>query len=262
MTTLHTTRRIYFVLLAMLLAVPVFCGRSSAENSPLLMELASKTIQITTFYNGTTLEVTGSIPEDADVAIQVSGPKHDVHLKEKGKVAGFLWMNKTDVSLENTPAVYMLYTPAGATKTLTSPELGIGYKALLKDIEISPESEDKTFIFQEYVKLMEKSGVYALNENSITYGTPNKGVKGFAVTLTVPSKMSAGDYTVEAIAVENGKELDRTQENVTLELTGLPKTIASLAYGSPLLFGFMAVFIAIATGLLIGMIFRGGGGAH
>ncbi len=262
MKNLHTTKRIYFVLLAMLLAVPVFCSRSSAEDSPLLMELASKTIQISTFYNGTTLEVTGSIPEGADVAIQVSGPKHDVHLKEKGKVAGFLWMNKTDVSLENAPAVYMLYTPPGPEKTFSNPEVGVGYKALVDDITVMPESEDKAFIFKEYVKLMEKSGVYALNANSVTYGTPNKGMKGFSVTLNIPSKMSAGNYTVEAIAVENGSVLDRTQENLTLELTGLPKTIATLAYDKPLLFGFMAVFIAIAAGLLIGVIFRGGGGAH
>ena len=34
---------------------------------PLAMELASDTIQISTFYNGTTLEITGSVPADADV---------------------------------------------------------------------------------------------------------------------------------------------------------------------------------------------------
>jgi uncharacterized protein (TIGR02186 family) len=226
------------------------------------MELAAKTIKISTFYNGTTLEVTGSIPEDTDVVLQVSGPKKDVHLKEKGKVAGFLWMNKTDVSLENTPAVYMVYTPAGPADTFINPELGIGYKALLGNIDISPESADKPFIFGEYVKLMEKSGVYAVNEGSVTYGEPNNGVKGFSVTLTIPSKMSAGNYTVEAIAVRNGTAASRTQENLTLELSGLPAIIAKMAYGSPLLFGIMAVFIAIGTGLIIGVIFRGGGGAH
>jgi hypothetical protein len=74
--------------------------------------------------------------------------------------------------------------------------------------------------------------------------------------------MKAGAYSVEAIAVKSGVAISRVKEDLTLELTGLPATISSLAYGSPLLFGFMAVFIAIATGLLIGMIFRGGGGAH
>jgi hypothetical protein len=62
--------------------------------------------------------------------------------------------------------------------------------------------------------------------------------------------------------VQKGTTVSEISEALSLELTGFPATIAKLAYGRPLLFGFMAVFIAIATGLLIGMIFRGGGGAH
>ena len=249
-------------LLTAALIIPALSWSVQAAEEPLLIELASKTIQISTFYNGTTLEVTGSVPADADVVLQVSGPKKDVHLKEKGKVAGFLWMNKSDVSLENTPAVYMVYTPAGPKDKFVNPKLGVGYEALIDDITITPESEDKDFIFGEYVKLMEKAGVYGINENTVTYGDANEGMKEFFATLVIPSKMSAGDYKVEAIAVKDGAVLSRTSENLTLELSGLPKTIATMAYGSPLLFGFMAVFIALATGLLIGVIFRGGSGAH
>lgn len=257
----NTMKQRRICILAVLLLGLALPWSSMAAGGPVL-ELASTNIKISTFYNGTTLEVTGSLPADADVVLQVSGPKKDVHLKEKGKVAGFLWMNKTDVSLENTPAVYMVYTPAGPKEKFLSPELGIGYKALVKDIAISPETEDKAFIFGEYVKLMEKSGVYAVHEGAVTYGEAKDGIKGFTATLTVPSKMSAGDYTVEAIGIQGGKVLGKTSEKLTLELSGLPAAIASLAFGKPLLFGFMAVFIAVATGLIIGVLFRGGGGAH
>jgi len=255
-------KRLLVHVLAAAVVVPALAGASRAAEEPLLMELAASTIKISTFYNGTTLEVTGSVPEDADIVLQVCGPKHDVHLKEKGKVAGFLWMNKTDVSLENAPAVYMVYTPAGPKNNFLSPELGLGYRALLKDITIQPESEDKAFIFGEYVKLMEESGVYAVHEEAVTYGPASEGVKGFSATLNIPPKMSKGNYTVEAIEIKDGKAVDRIQENLTLEFSGLPATISKLAYGSPLLFGFMAVFIALGTGLIIGVIFRGGGGAH
>ena len=259
----NTFRKLsYLVILTALLLTPVLCVAAPAAGKQIQINLSQKVIQISTFYNGTTLEVKGSVPEDSDALIVVSGPKHDVHLKEKGKVAGFLWMNKTDVSLENTPAVYMVYTPEGATEKFLNAETGVGYKALVNDISIQPESEDKSFIFAEYVKLMEKSGVYAVNENSIVYGAAAKGMKAFSVTLTIPSKMTPGTYSVKAIAVQNSTVASETSEVLNLELTGLPATIAKLAYGSPLLFGFMAVFIAIATGLLIGMIFRGGGGAH
>jgi len=257
-----TMNRIVYGLVTFLLVSLAWIGSSSAAGEPLQLKLATTNIKISTFYNGTTLEVTGSMPVDTDVVLQVSGPKKDVHLKEKGKVAGVLWMNKTDVSLENTPAVYMVYTPAGPADKFLSPELGVGYKALVKDIEISPESEDKAFIFGEYVKLMEKSGVYALNNGAIKYGEINNGVKGFAATLTIPSKMCAGDYQVEAIAIKDGAVTSQTHEALTLELSGFPAIISNLAFGSPLIFGIMAVFIAIATGLIIGVLFKGGGGSH
>lgn len=254
--------RIVYGLLTVLLVGLAWCGTSLAAEGPGTMELSATTIKISTFYNGTTLDVSGSMPEDGDVVLRVSGPKKNVHLKEKGQVAGVLWMNKTDVSLENTPAVYMVYTPAGPVESFLSPELGVGYKALVKDIEIVPESADKPFIFGEYVKLMEKSGVYVVENGAITYGAAAGGMKAFSATLTIPSKMSAGDYKIDALVIKNGAVTNTLSKNLTLELSGFPKLIADLAYGRPLLFGILAVLIAVGTGLLIGVLFKGGGGSH
>ncbi len=248
--------------LGALLLVPFLECSADAAMGDVSLELAQDTIEISTFYNGTTLEVSGDVAVDDDVVLLVSGPREEVHLKEKGKVAGFLWMNKKDVILENTPAVYMVYTPEGSSEKLVSTDLGTGYQALLSDISIMPESADKAFIFEEYVKLMEQSGVYAVHAASVQYGTPENGMKSFKVVLVIPSKMKAGTYSVEAIAVKGGVVIDRAQSGLILKLSGLPAVISSLAYERPLLFGFMAVFIAIATGLLIGVVFRGGGGAH
>jgi len=224
------------------------------------LALASDTINITTFYNGTTLAASGTVPADADVVIEVSGPRKNVPLKVKGKVAGFLWMNKTDVELENTPAVYMVYTPAGLHDGLE--KLGVGYRALVNDIAIEPESADKAFVFAEYVKLMEKAGVYAINKDAISYAPMDNGMKKYTLTLGIPPKMNAGDYTVRVLAVRQGEVVDQAQQNLHIQLTGLPKIIAKLAFEHSLLYGIMAVFIAVATGLIIGMLFKGGGGAH
>ncbi|HID70985.1 MAG TPA: hypothetical protein EYP35_11180 [Desulfobacterales bacterium] len=235
---------------------------SEASEHPVSLELTDSIIKISTFYNGTTLEASGIIPADADVLLRVSGPKENVHLKVKGKVAGVLWMNKSDAELDNTPSVYMLYTPEKSSKLLETQGVDMGYSALAKGITIKPESADKAFIFAEYVKLMEEAGVYTVNKSSIHYKDVENGQKSFSATLTIPSKMNAGEYMVEAVTVENGHVLGRSEKKLTLELSGLPKVIAALAFGYPLLFGIMAVFIAVATGLIIGTLFKGGGGSH
>ena len=268
-------RKIYGIILCLLSAC-IWCGSVLAADSDPTLRLARSILQITTFYNGTTLKASGTLPADADVLLHVIGAKKDVALKVKGKVAGLLWMNKTDVELENTPAVYMVYTPEKVGKDLLLAQLegdagalardvamlGIGYKALVKDIDIKPESADKKFVFGEYVKLMEKAGVYGVYNGAVEYGPIKDGRKSFAVTLNIPPKMNAGKYLVEAISVKDGKPVGRASEEITIELSGLPKIIASLSYEHSLLFGIMAVAIAVATGLLIGVLFKGGGGAH
>jgi len=247
-----------------------------AQEVPIALNLSTSRINISTFYNGTTLKAEGSIPADVDVLLEVQGPKKNVELKVKGKVAGVLWMNKTDVELENVPAVYMVYTPDKVEKDLFLTELGIGsdnlmkdlsilhagYQKLIHDIVIKPASEDKIFIFSEYVKLMEKAGVYAVNNGTVSYGTVKDGKKPFSVVLNIPPKMSAGQYKVKAITVKNGQMLGQTETELTLQLSGFPKLIATLSRDHALLFGIMAVVIAVATGLIIGTLFKGGGGAH
>jgi len=258
------------------LVILTWIGVSRAAEEPIQLKLARPIIKISTFYNGTTLKATGTIPADADVLVQVIGLRKDVHLKVKGKVAGLLWMNKTDVELKNTPAVYMIYTPDKVEPDLLLPELGVGsetlvkdikllhvgYKNLVKDITINPSSANKVFIFSEYVKLMEKDGVYAVNNGDVIYGEVKNGQKKFSVTLSIPPKMSAGEYEVKALAIRDAKTIGQVRESLRVELSGLPKFIASLSYDHSLLFGIMAVVIAIATGLIIGVLFKGGGGAH
>ena len=247
-----------------------------AQDVPVQLKLSKSSINISTFYNGTTLKAEGTIPADVNVLLEVRGPKKNVALKVKGKVAGLLWMNKTDVELENVPAVFMVYTPDKVEKDLFLTELGIGsdnlmkdlsilhagYQKLVRDIVIKPESADKMFVFSEYVKLMEKAGVYAVNNGTVQYGPVKDGNKTFSVVLSIPPKMNAGEYEVTAIAVKDGHALGRATEPLTLQLSGFPKLIAKLAFEHSLLFGIMAVVIAVAAGLIIGTLFKGGGGAH
>jgi len=247
-----------------------------AQDVPVQLKLSKSSINISTFYNGTTVQATGTIPEDVNVLLEVRGPNKNVALKVKGKVAGLLWMNKTDVELENVPAVFMVYTPDKVENDIFLTELGVGsdnlmkdlsilhagYQKLLRDITIQPESEDKIYIFSEYVKLMEKAGVYAVNNGTIQYGPAKDGKKTFSVVLTIPPKMNAGQYEVKAIAVKDGHALGTASEVLTLQLSGFPKLIAKLAFEHSLLFGIMAVVIAVAAGLIIGTLFKGGGGAH
>ena len=67
-------------------------------------------ILMDTFYNGATLKVSGVVPAGADVALRLVGAAQTLHLREKGKVFGLLWMNVGAVELENVPNAYLIAT--------------------------------------------------------------------------------------------------------------------------------------------------------
>ena len=74
-TEKNIMKRVVYGLLTVVLVSLAWFNSSMAAEGPLLLELAKTNIKISTFYNGTTLDVAGSLPADEDVVVQLSGPK-------------------------------------------------------------------------------------------------------------------------------------------------------------------------------------------
>lgn len=226
------------------------------------MALSPAVVEISAFYNGTSVMVEGQIPADADAVVRVSGAGEELHLKKKGKVGGVLWMNTGDLTLENAPNVYMVYTPKSITDLDISPARQLGFPALKDRITVAPASEDKDFIVGEFIKLKKKEALYTVNHETVKYGQASGGMKTFSVRITVPPRMKQGIYKIDLGVVQDGKLAGITSQELRVKLVGFPGALSKLAFGKPITHGVMAVFIAIFAGLFMGIVFKGKGGAH
>ena len=65
-------------------------------------------IHIGALYNGTTLTATGSIPADSEAIVRFIGAPCDLHMKEKGKVGGVMWMNLDSITFKGAPSVCLV----------------------------------------------------------------------------------------------------------------------------------------------------------
>lgn len=258
---LRIIKRVVFPTLFFLIVVSEggFLPEAMAETMNVSAE--PSLIKIGSFYNGSKIHVTGEIPSGTEVAVRVKGALGDVHLKKKGKVGGILWMNTGDVHLKNVPDVFMVYTTPVLAPSLNDPTVNIGYWSIRDEIEVEPANEDKKFLFGEFVKLKESNEVYMIDQDSVQYEDSGP-VRKFSVDVIIPPKMKVGKYQVEAFAVKDNHVIASSTAPFSLEEVGFPLFISDLAYNHSLLFGIMAVFVALVAGLAIGMIFRGGGGAH
>ena len=223
------------------------------------LRLQPQNVLISTFYDGTTVEVTGEVPRDSRALILVRGPGEDLHLKKKGKVGGLLWMNVGDVTFQHTPCVYMLYADSDLPASL---DAEVGFAALKRAIDIVPAGEDKNFLFGEFLKLKKSESLYAFHSKSVSYTPESDDMRSFKAIITIPPRMRSGDYMVQAFEVKDGHVQDKTSETLRIKLTGFPSQLDRLAFDHSLLYGIIAVLVALTAGLIIGILFKGKGGAH
>ncbi|WP_321492807.1 TIGR02186 family protein [uncultured Desulfobacter sp.] len=246
-------------LLLMLLGLPVF----ASADVPGTFTVTPSSIDIGASFNGINIKVQGTIPQDADAVVRFKSEARDVALKEKGKAMGILWMNKGKVTFHHCPDIFMVATPASLPQESDQWKgLGLGISSLEDQIEIVPAPENKTFLFDEFVKLKSKHGAYSSGFGNVTYQAVSQGVKPFSADISVPSGLKPGSYQVEVFTVKNGAVESKAETSVTVEEVGFPKFLSSLAFGKPLLYGIVSVIIALAAGLLTGLIFQGSNEGH
>jgi len=226
------------------------------------LEIMPNVVRIGTFYNGTTITLSGAIPEKSEAILRVTGEREELHLKKRGKVGGLLWMNTADITLENAARVDMLYTPESVKDIEASGAKSFGLEALKDRISVSPASENKNFIIGEFIKLKEKDGLYTVNPGTVTYETASQGMKQFTAVANIPPRMTPGEYSIDLAVMQNNKIIETISAAFKIELVGFPAQLSRLAFEHSLIYGVLAVLIALAAGLFIGIIFKNKGGAH
>ncbi len=228
----------------------------------LTLDLSPAKVDIGTFYNGTTVKVSGQLPAAAEAVIRLSGQAEEIHLKRKGKIAGLLWMNTGDLTFDNAPRVYKVVTGKGLTDLENSAAREFAFPALRKRIEISPAGDDNAFMLEEFIRLKTKEGLYSTTSDGISYGPEKNGVKSYEATLDIPSSMKQGDYAIDVSVVQDGNIIATSSKPLPLKQIGFPEQLSTMAYGHALWYGIMSVVIALMAGLFMGLLFKDKGGAH
>lgn len=239
----------------------------SSAASYIKARLSPEAVDIGAFFNGAKVYVNGDVSRDAEVVVRLSGMGQDVALKKKGKILGLLWMNLGSVTIHNVPNLYLIYVsndfkPTARAQPDKWEELGLGFAALKNQVDISSVEAESEAVFKEFLKLKESEGLYAIETGQVIYGEAESGGKSFGAVLQVPPRLTPGKYLVETFAVKDGSVAARTTADLQVRQVGLPAFISKLAFRHGALYGLLAAIIAIAAGLLMGVIFKGEKGAH
>lgn len=248
-------KRAMLLFLLLVAAVP---GAALAAGADL--SVTPDKIDVTTFYNGTAIAVDGRVPEGSQVVLRFSGAPEEVRMKQKGRALGLLWMNMDSLHFSNVPKVCLVES------TVPLKELGqagskIGLEGLAENIGVEPATANRAELLPELLKLKQQEGLFRQAPGSVTLGETHDGMQAFSARMAVPSRLSAGNYSLEVFAVKDGQVVAQNSKPVDVRLIGIPALMADLAFNHGAWYGILASIIAILGGLVIGLIFQSKG-AH
>ena len=223
-------------------------------------------IKIDFFYHGSTVSVAGDADSGTDLIIKIASPEGHETLKQKGKVAGLLWMNTGTLDLEKVPNLYSIYSTKNIEDILSADEMDkyvIGYPALNRHIELTPAANEieRSKWFNEFVKYKESSDLYKTSSGKILTSAKD-GKQAYYILTAWPYQAPPGDYLVTVYAVKDKKVLEMAEAKVDVEQIGIVKVLASMAESKAALYGIISIAAALIAGFGVGLIFRKGGGAH
>ncbi|WP_273760512.1 TIGR02186 family protein [Bartonella sp. ML70XJBT.G] len=188
-----------------------------------------------------------------DIIVSLEGPARPMVMREKKRNAG-VWVNADSLIFKNVPLFYSMVTTR-EIDDITSAEdykrLGLGLSSLY--LPTDEQDQKKIQIFRdELIKLQKAKNLYYEEEGGVHFGSGAL----FTAHFRLPANTPVGHYQVRAYLFRNGQFIDSTTTTLEIVKAQITYTIFHVAHKHSLLYGMVAVIVAISTGCLCRLIFR------
>lgn len=241
------------------LAVALFAA--SVPAGGLVTDLSNKRIEIRYSFEGAQLILFGAVGSSAvdpvndtfDVVVVVRGPEAETVVRRKDKVGG-IWINNADLVFPAVPGYYAV-AASRALSDIAHPTVfasyGIGFDnlPLVARSErglLAPDPKFKTALY----RLRAKENLYRQEVDSVSLVA--EGL--FRTDVHLPANVPVGEFLVETFVFQEGSLKARNRIRLSVDKEGFERTAYDFAHQFPLLYGLLAVFVALSAGWLAGVL--------
>jgi uncharacterized protein (TIGR02186 family) len=222
---------------------------------PLIADLTSHLINITTGFSGTNVVLFGTTDGPGDVIVVVRGPLHDAVVRRKTRVAG-IWINTRQEVFAGVPSYYAVYS-SRALEEIASPAMLARHQIGVANLRFSAIDSVRTpEQLEEFrralVRGREREGLFA----DETVGFNFLSDRLFHVSIGVPANVPTGSYLVEIFLVRNKAVVTGQTTPLIVSQAGIDADVYDFANRWALLYGVVAVIGAAMAGWLASLPFR------
>lgn len=253
-------RTFFLICLFWLIVSPL----SAAEK--LQMGVSVDLVPVSSSFDGQDIVIFGSIEGadqpalyrgEYDVVIEVMGDLEEAIVRKKDRIGG-IWINASARAYKDVPSFYSVLS-RNELKNVSDPSIlnsmGIG----IDNLRARPVDQGnlEEFLTQgEFSRALRRirigEGLFSEDSTALEQLSPSL----FRATLSLPPNVPIGVHTVKASLFHKDQRLDQVATSFEVRKVGFERWMYDMAHEQSLLYGIMAVLLAIFTGWAANAIFR------
>jgi uncharacterized protein (TIGR02186 family) len=240
-------------LLALALWIGLAAPTVAAE--PLIADLTSHLIAITTGFTGTNVVLFGATDGDGDIIVVVRGPEHESVVRRKSRVAG-IWMNKRQFTFTGVPSYYAVFSNK-AIDEIAPPAMQTLHQIGLANlrfgvVETKLSMNEAPDFRAALIRQRQREGLFAETVGRVNF----LGDRLFRATIAFPANVPTGSYLVEIFLVRDKAVVYAQTTPLVISEVGIDAEVNEFANRWALLYGIVAVVGAAMAGWLASLPFR------
>ncbi len=249
----------------------IACSGAAALAAPatekIESDISSRNIAIESNFTGQRIVIFGTIensqqsefePGLYDVVVAIRGPKETIISRRKSQVAG-IWINRDSHTFTEVPGYYALLT-GREMKDIANITTRDAYKLGFDSLGFRPlgaqTSSRATGGLDDFrraiVRIKQQEALYIYKPEGVVFVGRNL----FRATVDLPANVPVGQYATDVYLLLYGDVLSHNRSQLTIDKQGFERFVFSAAFDYPLLYGIIAVIIAICAGLLASALAR------
>lgn len=248
------TRLLALLTICLALALP-------ARGEEVVAGLSQNRVALTATFDGSEILVFGAIrrespvddgPGPLHVIVTIEGPSEPLTVWRKSRQAG-IWVNTDSVRIRRAPSFYAVASSAPFAEAIT-PDEDLRYRVSVpRAIQALGATLDDTPVFTDaLIRIRERNGAYQLLQNGVSIERDTL----FRTTITLPSSLTEGNYVTRIFLTRGGTVIDRYETQIEVQKVGLERALFTLSHRQPVIYGMLAVLLAVALGWAASVVFR------
>ncbi|TNC51878.1 hypothetical protein FHG66_03440 [Rubellimicrobium rubrum] len=235
---------------AAILALALLVLPARAEE--IVLGLSSDEVAITATFDGSDILIFGAVkraapapqPAPLQVIITVSGPLQPLTVREAGRRLG-IWVNTAAVEVDAAPTFYAVATTGPLDRILRDTEDLRHSVSIPRAIRaVGNDVGNREDFLQALIRIRTEEGRYQMLEGEVDFEQETL----FRTEVGLPANLTEGEYATRIFLTRDGRVVDTYEASIYVRKVGLERWLYALAHEQPLLYGLMALALAMLAG--------------